>query len=71
MAPFWPVNFVLLITRFYIFKCAKDNKTLSLSQLQKLIKTKYTEQEMLSNINNGIDTFDRRWSLWSDIFAEI
>ena len=29
---FWPVNFVLLITRFYIFKCAKDNKTLSLSQ---------------------------------------
>ena len=68
---FWPVNFILLITRFYIFKCAKDNKTLSLSQLQKLIKTKYTEQEMLSNINNGINTFDRRWSLWSDIFAEI
>ena len=36
----------------------------------KLIKSKYTEQEMLSYINNGIDTFDR-WSLWSDIFAEI
>ena len=26
---------------------------------------------MLSYVNNGIDTFDRRWSLWSDIFAEI
>ena len=68
---FWPINFVLLITRFYIFKYAKDNKTLSLSQLEKLIKSKYTEQEMLSYVNNGIDTFDRRWLLLSDIFAEI
>ena len=67
---FWPINFVLLITRFCILKCAKDNKTLSLSQLQKLIKSKYTEQEMLSYVNNGIDTFDMRWSL-SNIFAEV
>ena len=68
---FWPINFVLLITRFCMFKCVKDNENLSLSQLQKLIKLKYTEQEMLSYVNNGIDTFDRSWSLWSDIFTEI
>ena len=29
------------------------------------------KEEMLSHVNNGINTFDRRWSLWSDIFAEI
>ena len=60
---FWPINFV--VTRFYIFKCAKHDKNLSLSQLQKLIKSEYIEQEMLSYINNDIDTLtgDGHWGV--------
>ena len=71
---FWAghsLNILFGLSRFTIFKCAKHDKHLILSQLQKLIKSKYNEQEMLSNVNNGTDTFDRRWSLSSDIFAKI
>ena len=41
-----------MITCCHIFTCAKHDKNLSLSKLQKLIKSKYTEHEMLSYINN-------------------
>ena len=54
---FWPLNFILLITRYYIFTCIKQNSTLNIYYLQKLIKTKFEEQEMLSKVNNCYENF--------------
>ena len=34
---FWPVNFILITVRYYIFKCSKQKK-LNILQMQKLIK---------------------------------
>ena len=47
---FWPLNFILLITIYYIFTCVKQNSILNIYYLQKLIKTKFEEQEMLSKV---------------------
>ena len=35
---FWPLNFILIITRYYIFKCASKEKDFNIYWLQKLIK---------------------------------
>ena len=51
---FWPLNFILIITRYYIFMCAKYNKEIYFSQLQKLIRSKYTEQKLLYQCTNVI-----------------
>ena len=45
---FWALNLILMITRKYIFWCAKNNYKLNIFFLQKEIKKAYVEQE---NIN--------------------
>ena len=65
---FWPGNFLLLVTRYFIIICVKDGKELYLSQLQNFAKTKYNEQKLLFQVNNNLETFERRWSLWRNMF---
>ena len=68
---FWPLNFILLITRYYIFTCAKQNSTLNVYYLQKLIKTKFENQEMSTNIKNFHKNFHKKWLIWKFIFEDI
>ena len=68
---FWAINFILLSARCYIFRSAKQKRDLYLSNLQNLIKEKFIEQEMLSRVNNTSENFEKRWSLWSQIFTDI
>ena len=70
---FWPLNLrlILMITRKYIFWCAKNNYKLNIFFLQKEIKKTYLEQETLSLINSQSTQFARRWSIWKYIFDGI
>ena len=49
---FWPMNFILIITRKDIFTKATDFGHLDIYYLQKLIHKKYTDQETLSKLND-------------------
>ena len=64
---FWPLNLILMITRKYIFWCAKNNYKLNIFFLQKEIKITYLEQETLSLINSQSTQFERRWNIWKYI----
>ena len=68
---FWPLNFILICTRYYIFTCTRKNLHLNIYLLQKIIKTKYQEQDMLSKVNNHNSKFYKRWSVWKSIFVNI
>ena len=51
-AYFWPLNFILLITRYYIFTRAWLLGDLHIYHLQQKIQNRYLEQECLSKINS-------------------
>ena len=44
---FWPLNFILTMTRQYIYKCSKKGHILNFYELQKHIMHKYKEQKSL------------------------
>ena len=70
-ANFYPLNFVLITVRYYIFKCALTNRDLNIYQIQKIVKEKYFEQELLSKLNGEEEIFKRRWLIWKMAFSEI
>ena len=50
-----PLNFILMIIRYYIFKCVMKGSDLNAYQVQLIAKKKFIEQELLSKINNKSD----------------
>ena len=68
---FWPLNFVLLITRKYIFWCAIKQFPLDIYFLQKEIKNRFKEQEYLFKIKSMPEAFSKRWEIWSCLFDTI
>ena len=49
---FWPLDFLLLIVRNYIFTCSRHKRHLNIYNLQTIVKEKYLEQESLSKFNS-------------------
>ena len=68
---FCPLNFILLITQYYIFTRTRLSQDLNIYHLQKIIKTKYSEQESLSKMKNSGQEFMKKWSTWNIVFLDI
>ena len=68
---FWPLNFILLITRYYIFTRARLLGDLNIYHLQQIMKNRYLEQECLSKLNSTDKEFTKKWSAWKILFQEI
>ena len=68
---FWPINFILLLSRNYIFQTSRKNSHLNIFCLQKEFKRKFLEQKYLAETDTGINLFKTRWGHWVDIFSEI
>ena len=68
---FWPVNFILIKVRHYIYRCSKTKQSLNIFQLQKEIKNKYEEEKLLSRFNCQNHIFDKKWSIWQSLFLNI
>ena len=66
---FWPLNFLLLISRQYIFLCAKNNCKPNFYFLQKKCEHKFNEQKCLSVLNQTEAIFNVKWELWKNIFV--
>ena len=67
---FIPVNMILMVTKSYIFNCAHQQRTLNFRILQHKIKQCFFEQEMLANLNQVIDNFNKIWYKWRPLFHE-
>ena len=67
---FWPLNLILIITRYYIFTCASKKKDFNIYLLQKLIKNTFLEQDLLSKLKWN-KKFDQIWQNWKELFTEI
>ena len=68
---FWPVNFLLIITHYYIFSCSRKKIQLNIFDLQKEIKCKFVEQSHLAKINFSTEKFNKIWHTWKNLFVGI
>lgn len=65
---FWPVNFVILMTKKFIFKCAYKELSLNIYSLQNEVSKVFSEQKLISKINCK-ENFEKRWELWENLFV--
>ena len=70
-AHFWPLNFVLVLTRSDIFQSSRKNTSLNIFALQVTIKRKYLEQQMLHRITGKENLFAIKWVIWNNLFRGI
>ena len=64
------VNFLILYGKLFIFYCSKQNKLPCLSGLLCYLKVKYEIEKCISYKNSEMKIFDKRWTLWRNIFQE-
>ena len=57
-----PINTILLIMKYYIFRTSLEEKKPNLSELQNLIKVTYMEQLLLAKLNDEVNNFNKNWS---------
>ena len=62
---FWPLNFLLLISRQYIFSCAKNNYKPNIYFLQKKCEHIFNEQKRLSILNKSMGTVGKPFCIKS------
>ena len=55
------LNTMFIIFRYYVFVKSKTQSTLFISEYKKLLKRVYTEQELLSKLNNKNELFNKKW----------
>ena len=60
---FLPMNFILILTRKYIFLCAKQKLLPKMDHLKIILKKRYYEQKYISLINSKENSFEESWSL--------
>ena len=65
---FLSMNFILLITREYIFRCAKKKLLPKLDHLKIILKQIYYEEKYISIVNLKEHSFEKSWSLWEPLF---
>ena len=65
---FWPLNFILLLSRTYILWSTKKELQLNIYLIQKECFKIYQEQRSLYQINFKMNVFNNRWNLWKNVF---
>ena len=58
---FWPVNFLLIITQYYVFNCSKNKMQINIFDFQAEIKLKLEEQSHIFRTNSSTEKFDIIW----------
>ena len=68
---YWPLNFILLISKYYIYQNSKKEKCLDIFSLHNIIKEKFLEQKYISRINSTSKLFKKRWHSWQYLFTDL
>ena len=65
-----PINYILILTRFYIYKCPINIKELNIAAWVKEIKFfLYIEKKIAIKIDR-FDQFTKYWQKWMQIFED-
>ena len=61
------LNTILLVTKSYIFWSSRHDKSPNINQLQSWIKSTYSQQEIISKINQKHEQFEKSWRIWKTL----
>ena len=65
-----PINYILIITRYYIYKCRINNKRLNLLTWRKEVNRFLSVEKMIAIKNGYFEKFNRHWNKWIVLFDE-
>ena len=68
---YWPLNFILLFSKYYIYQSSKRGKSLNIFSLQNIIKDRFHEQKYISGINSTLKVFEKGWQFWQHLFTDL
>lgn len=63
-----PINYVLILTRYYIYKCKMTNKQLSIQVWKKEIKQFFATEKLIAIKNSYYEKFLKTWNMWLILF---
>ena len=67
---FWPVNFLILMTKICIYKCAYKELGLNIYSLKNVkVSLAFSEQKLISKINCKENVFDNKWESLENLFV--
>ena len=62
------INFIILYTKFFIFKCSRQEKRVQFEQLLKFIHFNYQVQKYIAFSNTQSQLFEENWNVFENIF---
>lgn len=62
------INYILIVTRFYIYKCRIGNKQLNLHAWKNEIRQYILIEKLIAIKNNVFDKFSKVWQKWVTLF---
>lgn len=65
-----PVNYILIITRYFIYKCRLNHKPLNLLTWRKEVNQFLSIEKMIAIKNGYFEKFYKKWNKWIVLFNE-
>lgn len=65
------INYILILTRYYIYKCRLNNKSLNIQAWKNEIKHFILIEKLIAIKNDTFEKFTKEWEKWSPIFEEV
>lgn len=63
-----PINFILILTRYYIYKARINNKQLNLTAWKNEVKSYINIEKSIAIKNNGFEKFMKIWEKWIPLY---
>lgn len=63
-----PMNYILILTRYYIYKCRINNKPLNLLTWRTEVSQFLTIEKMIAIKNGQFEKFNKDWNKWIVLF---
>ena len=67
---FLPLNTMILVAKYYIFKCSQNKTIPDIFQYQRKLKRVYEDQFLVSQLNFKDENFVDNWSVFAELFRD-
>ena len=68
VALYMPINYILILTKYYIHKCRIQNKQPNIKIWQNEVKDYLFLEKMIAIKNNTYERFEKNWNKWIVVF---
>lgn len=63
-----PINYIIILTKYYIYKCRINNKQLNFAVWKNEVKNSFLLNKTIAIKNNCFENFSKHWAKWINLF---